>query len=681
MNTYLEGRVRNTSLPLSQCLMPLFEAVVNSIHAAEDLPACDRGKIVVTLNREPVQSEFEETKMGGRSPIPKIVDFYIQDNGCGFDDVNFNAFMTLDTPHKVQKGCKGMGRLLWLKAFEKVEIESTYIESGVWKRRIFDFSLPDGVKNVETETLQGQNNYRKTIIRLRGFKAEYQKKSHKNTANIAQDVLNQCMWYYLRDGQMPDIDVKDENETYSLINLYEENIDKQAKRETISIKGHSFELLHIKFRSDIKESAAISYCANNRLVIEEKLSSYDKLFSHKLNDSNGDYSYQCYITSPVLDKCVVSDRTEFDFELDSELLGGMSISKEEINEGIVSKIREHLSEDIEKLKEATKHRVNAFVEEKAPRYRGVINSLQPGELTPSSSEKEIELKLHEKLYEVETSILKEGQSLLSVPLDTDAETFKEKMDDFIRKINTVKSSDLASYVFYRKMVLDLLRIVIQMNENDKYAKEESVHNLVFPMRTTSDGSERLNENLWIIDERLVFHHYLASDKSITSLPITTAKDRKEPDIVAMRINSHAPYETNLTNTPILVAETADGKNPASLTIVEFKRPMRNDKENPFDQVYTYCEKIKSGKITTKDGRPIPNAERLPCYVYIIADITDSMKKLCKREDLKESYDGMGYFGYKSNYGLYIEVISYDKLLIAAKERNYAYFDKLGVTSI
>ena len=39
---------------------------------------------------------------------------------------------------------------------------------------------------------------------------------------------------------------------------------------------------------------------------------------------------------------------------------------------------------------------------------------------------------------------------------------------------------------------------------------------------------------------------------------------------------------------------------------------------------------------------------------------------------------MGYFGFNQNYNAYIEVFSFDRLLNSAKERNRAFFDKLGL---
>ena len=39
-------------------------------------------------------------------------------------------------------------------------------------------------------------------------------------------------------------------------------------------------------------------------------------------------------------------------------------------------------------------------------------------------------------------------------------------------------------------------------------------------------------------------------------------------------------------------------------------------------------------------------------------------------------DKEGYFGYVPSYGAYVEVISYDKLLKDARQRNQVLFDKL-----
>ena len=111
--------------------------------------------------------------------------------------------------------------------------------------------------------------------------------------------------------------------------------------------------------------------------------------------------------------------------------------------------------------------------------------------------------------------------------------------------------------------------------------------------------------------------------------------------------------------------------------------MRNDaqqgeEKDPIEQALGYLERIRKGKVTTAQGRPIPGSESIPGYCYILCDLTSSMLKRIKYHDLISTSDGSGYFGYNASFKSYIEVISFDKLLNAAKERNRAFFNRLGL---
>ncbi len=107
LQTNLKGRLRNTFLPKNHGLMPVFEAVVNSIQSIEEKGDIDSGKIVLSIDRA-TQGGLD---LESRS-IPPIIGFSISDNGCGFDNNNFKSFETLDSDHKIQKGCRGVGRCL-----------------------------------------------------------------------------------------------------------------------------------------------------------------------------------------------------------------------------------------------------------------------------------------------------------------------------------------------------------------------------------------------------------------------------------------------------------------------------------------------------------------------------------------------------------------------------------------
>ena len=135
LQTNLKGRLRNTSLPKSHGLMPVFEAVVNSIQSIEEKGESTSRKVTLQINRSPQSSLDLDIKS-----LPPIVGFTIVDNGCGFDEDNFRSFETLDSDHKIAKGCRGVGRLMWLKVFDFVEVKSHFVSNeGELKLRKFIF--------------------------------------------------------------------------------------------------------------------------------------------------------------------------------------------------------------------------------------------------------------------------------------------------------------------------------------------------------------------------------------------------------------------------------------------------------------------------------------------------------------------------------------------------------------
>jgi hypothetical protein len=111
--------------------------------------------------------------------------------------------------------------------------------------------------------------------------------------------------------------------------------------------------------------------------------------------------------------------------------------------------------------------------------------------------------------------------------------------------------------------------------------------------------------------------------------------------------------------------------------------MRNDvaageDKDPIEQCLNYLQRIREGGVTTVRGRPIPGADKIPAFCYIIADLTQSLVKRCRMHQLNPTDDGMGFFGYHGPFNAYIEVISFDRLLRVANQRNRAFFDVIGL---
>lgn len=667
--TNLHGRLRNTPLPLSHGLLPLFEAVINSIHGVEEsgIPI-EQGRIRIEIQRE--LTLFEDNRKPGGQPAGEITAFRITDNGIGFNAENFEAFLTLDTEHKVAKGGRGIGRLLWLKAFVRVEVDSVFEEDGALRRRLFEFSANGIAGGDVTDAPAGSS--RETSVRLVGFNPKFREKSRKTSDGIANALIEHCLWYFVRPGSCPAMTIADDGEALDLHQVFEEHMHSSAVREDLQLKGRLFQLLHVKLRTSANAEHGIAYCANNRLVLEERLEGKVPGLHRNLEDGAGEFVYVCYVSSPLLDERVRPERSAFDLP-PSEVEGlfeGTEISWPDIRGLVVDQATAHLAEYLVGVKERARERVRKFVAEKAPRYRPILRRISPENIDPDITDKELELVLHREFAALERELLDEGHELLAPQLAESVADYKVRVAEYVRKAADVKMSDLVGYVAHRRVVIDLLALAIKRGPDGKYVREDLIHTLIMPMRIDSTEVMLDNCNLWLVDERLAFHNYLASDQTLAKMPITGATSTKEPDLLAL----------NVFDNPVLMSET---KTPpyASLVVIELKRPMRDDGSDPVEQTLNYLRLVRLGKVRTAEGRPIPNPDDIPGYCYVICDLTDSIQDACKfRHDLQGTSDGMGFFGYMRNMNAYVEVNSFDRIVNQAKERNRAFFDKLGLPS-
>ena len=88
MNINFQGLVELHTLPTSEPLLPLYEAVVNSIQSINQANISD-GSIYIKIEREDSLSLLE--KETWETDIENII---IHDNGSGFTDDNFQSFNT-----------------------------------------------------------------------------------------------------------------------------------------------------------------------------------------------------------------------------------------------------------------------------------------------------------------------------------------------------------------------------------------------------------------------------------------------------------------------------------------------------------------------------------------------------------------------------------------------------------
>lgn len=661
LKSNLQGRIKKVKT--NNFLVPLFEAVSNSIHAIEEL-AKDKGSIEIQIIRNPRQTEL------GIDSEKAISGFKITDNGSGFSDENMASFEEVDSTYKEAKGGKGIGRISWLKFFETTDVSSTFRQSQNLLRREFRFT-PNGIEDEKIMPLKADATF-ETIVSLDPIKTQWEKNSRKSLEDIGICLIEHFISWLVTDS-MPQVLIKDGAAKLNLKSKYDQTIGKNQIVEKIQLKGKSFTVTG--FKNYVSNSThTIFLCGHKRVADFYHLAKRDRFFNRQFTDENlRKYSYSLFVESDYLDTLVNDDRDGFRFPEDGSLSSAVEgdISKAEILNSATDVVKKHLSKEIEEKKNSNSETVKAYVYESAPQYRSVIhNNLEAIANIHDSEPEKIDIELRRLQFEEEVRTREEISALLKEAEKSDAkdkDEWNKKATEVISKLSESGKASLASYIVQRKMILDLLKRKLEIS-GDKYAKEAAIHELIFPMRNTSDEVTHEQQNLWIVDERLSYHYYLASDKKLSSIPDEDIKSGKEPDIIVF-------------NRPIALNDRPDTEKIESIVILEFKRPgesaVKGDK-NPVDQMLDYMDIIISQKAKARTGRPLNITQGTHFYGYAICELDQDLKKVLGRLQMKSTPDGRGMFGYFPEHNAYIEVISYDKMLDDAFKRNRILFEKLHI---
>ena len=334
-------------------------------------------------------------------------------------------------------------------------------------------------------------------------------------------------------------------------------------------------------------------------------------------------------------------------------------------------ILSHLNEYIEEIDKNKRDQVNRLVNKKYRKYRFLLNNRPESvdSIKAGLSDDEVEISLHRELLKWEEETIAKGETIHE-QVDRKGANVTSIMPlfkQYYKDVAELNKASLSEYVTRRKVILDLLRKALELRVDGKYENEDMIHSIICPMKVSSDEVSFEEMNLWIIDERLTYHSYLSSDKLTRSIPHLETNSKTRMDIAVFNIYDEA------------FSFSTGNRNIDSIAIIEFKKPDRDNysrNDNPIDQVLDYVKEIKSNNIKTATGRPITNVSNTAFYCYIIADLTENLEEIAERYGLTISSDASGYFGYVPKPGAYIEIISYEKLLNDAEDRNRILFDKL-----
>lgn len=672
----IANRIRNTKLPRTKPLMPLFEVISNSIHAINEAKKhnqlLDVGKITIRLIRNGDEETLKTLVDIDNYPINSIL---VKDNGIGLNDENLNCFIETDTDHKLEMGGKGVGRFLCLKAFKKLVIKSHFANNGSIILREFEFrNTREGFHSPKEE--EAKNQKIGTEVLLSDFKEEYQKNAPNELMEIARAVVTHFQLYFIQDSA-PNMVIENQNNVVvNLSTLFKSEFEKDIQSKQFSVGESDFTLYLIKTVNS--QSHKLHFCAHNRSVKEEGL--YNRIIDlgkYSVKTENENFYYQAFVVGNILDEYVDIERVGFNFPYDDESeeeTAEISLSK--IRNGAIQCIEDLLSVYLNKVREEKVEKYKPIINEEFPQYMSTFH-YKPDEikkLPPNLTKAKLDIELYKIESNWKVEVKEEGQKILDEKKDiTNIDEYKERYEKFLTEFNEIGKADLARYIVHRKAVIELLDELIGENSEDKFTNEDIIHSIFFPIRTTSDEVPHSKQNLWLLDEKLTYHSFLGSDKSFDSMKNVNKTNDERPDLlifhdaIAFTEEEYAPYN--------------------SFTIVEFKKPQRDNyidndhKKNPLDQVEKYITDLLGGEVTNRNGRKIKVDRATPFYVYIVCDITKSFEKILQNREFSKTPDGQGYYTFKNKYySAYIEVLPFEKVLKDAKRRNRILFEKLGLST-
>lgn len=250
------------------------------------------------------------------------------------------------------------------------------------------------------------------------------------------------------------------------------------------------------------------------------------------------------------------------------------------------------------------------------------------------------------------------------------QTYDEAMRKYIAKSSGINTCELSNYICNRKALLDVFEQMISFNkEENKFLDESYLHELIVPMKINSNSVEFEANNLWLLDEKLVFHEALYSDELIKNYEELQSTSSRRPDIT-------------IFNKPLKYTDDYQYKN--SITVVEFKKPGLNnfsEDYNPHREIIRNIKEIISGNATDHRGRKITISASTRFYGYIVTDITSKIEaELIDVMGYQKSPDGDGFFKYHPLEGCMVslEIITYEKMFNDARKKNEIFFRILGL---
>ena len=407
----------------------------------------------------------------------------ITDDGDGFTEENFNRFEKLLNPK--DKSHKGIGRLVFLKYFNRIEIQSSWLNQN--RSFIFDSK---GIKN----NIISNNTENKKITKLsfREFRGDkIHSYNYINPIELKKSIIEHFLpkLNTLAQQKIPfkiTIDLKtgrtESNNIYEdKVSITENDLPELIESENSifipSNLGQEYEIkvFYLIEKIDDASQLLIAFNIDNRTVVIENFLKKDVLPA---------IGYRCIFlfSSTLFDNCTDTSRQKFN--LPDE------ISQNELKRHLRDAIGKILTDEIPDIKAKNAETKQEF-EKNFPHLIGYFEKDVVGLIDKN-----------EALNDAQTNLFKEQKRILAA---------ENLTDEQYRKSIEFSSRALTEYVLYREKIISKMEELLANK-----SEETEIHNLIIPRYTKLEQANLVHEayqnNAWLLDDKFMSFRTIMSEK-------------------------------------------------------------------------------------------------------------------------------------------------------------------------
>ena len=500
---------------------------------------------------------------------PDTLKITVTDNGDGFTEENFDRFKTLLKPR--DKFHKGIGRLVFLNYFDRVEVVST---RDKWQRKfVFKEGFDGNAPLLEIEQAQDA----KTTLTFTGFTGA----RVKSYDDLKPDAIKPL----LIEQFLPTLDARKRDDKAFKISISLKTIESNAQKEffphevaitpdelpsmtKIAIQDDSLDAFstidmhyHVEPVSG-KGSLLIAFSIDGRTIPVSLISpsSFPAgylgvfLFESEMFHSNADSSRQKLVLPEGLPVASL-----------------YRVLRREVGKVLADKIPQ-ITEKNKKVKET--------FEEKFPHLLGYFEDDTVGLI-----ERDDALDVAQQRF------FQAQKQVLQCEMLTDA-AYEKSLE--------LSSRTLTEYILYREKIIGRMKAMTADNA------EADIHNLIVPrfkeFSQDTLSSEIYQNNAWLLDDKFMVFRTILSEKSMNVV------------INAIRLDDESVGDTGRPDIAMIFSANPSDAAPVDVVVVEIKKKTDEEKDNFYavNQLLDRAVKLVAY---------CPNIQRV--WYYAIMNINDA----------------------------------------------------------